>query len=74
MDFGDGVSHTMTIYEDYALLHATLRLICLAVFFQMKFLTERRYPFTTAAERRIGRDVKEKLCYIAFDYDTELSN
>ena len=25
MDFGDDVSHTMTIYEGYALLHAVLR-------------------------------------------------
>ena len=42
MDFGDGVSHTMTINEGYSLLHAILRLIWLAVFFQMKFLTERK--------------------------------
>ena len=27
---------------------------------------------TTIAEREIGRDVKVKLCYIAFDYDREL--
>ena len=38
----------------------------------MKFLTERRYPFTTTAERGIGRDVKEKLCHKSLDYDTEL--
>jgi len=40
----------------------------------MKVLTERRYSFTTTAEREIGRDVKEKFCYIAFDYDTELKS
>ena len=64
----------MTIYEGYALLHTILRLIWLAVFFQMKFLTEHRYTFTTTAERGIGCDVKEKLCYMSFDYDTELTS
>ena len=74
MDFGDDVSHTMTTYEGYALLHAILRLIWLAVFFLMKFLTEHRYLVTTTAEREIGHDIKEKLYYISFNYDTELKS
>ena len=76
MDFGAGVSHTMTIYEGYALLHAIFCLIWLTVFFQMKFLTQHRYPVTTTAEREIGHDIKKKkkLCYMSFDYDTELKS
>ena len=62
VDSGDGVTHTVPIYEGYSLPHAVMRVDLAGrnlTAEMVKLSAEVGHNFASSAEREIARDIKE---------------
>ncbi|KAF7992161.1 hypothetical protein HCN44_001486 [Aphidius gifuensis] len=74
VDSGDGVTHICPVYEEYALPHLTRRLDIAGrdiTIYLIKLLLLRGYAFNHSADFETVRMLKEKLCYVGYNIETE---
>ncbi|KHJ43465.1 V-type ATPase, D subunit [Trichuris suis] len=74
VDSGDGVTHICPIYQGFSLPHLTRRLDIAGrdiTRYLIKLLCLRGYSFNHSADFETVRQLKEKLCYVAYDVEQE---
>jgi len=75
-DAGDGVSHTIPVFEGFSIPHAVEKMEIagrVLTEWMQKLLQGQGITLTSSAEMEIVRDMKEKLSYVAQDYENEFA-
>lgn len=76
LDIGDGVTHTIPIYDGYAIDNAIHRFDLAGrdvTEYMQRLLEQSGYSMTSSSEKEIVRRIKEKLCYCVTDIQEEVA-
>merc|ERR1712113_879037 len=75
VDSGDGVSHTVPVFEGFSVPHAVEKMEIagrvLTTYLQKLLIESVAASFTSSAELEIVKQVKEELCFVAKKHDEE---
>ena len=74
VDSGDGVTHTVPVFEGFSIPAAVEKMEIAGreiTSYAQKLLLEQGHSFTSSAELEIVKDIKEKLAFVAQDFDAE---
>ena len=77
VDSGDGVTHFVPVFDGSSLPHAIVRLDLAGrdlTEYMMILLKETGIQFSSTTEKVIVKDIKEKSCYVALDFEEELKS
>jgi len=74
VDSGDGVSHTVPVFEGFSIPHAIQKMEIagrVLTEYAQKLLLEIGESFTSSAEMEIVKSIKEATFFVAQDFETE---
>eukprot|EP00741_Cyanophora_paradoxa_P024464 tig00022075_g23621.t1 len=74
VDSGEGVTHVVPVYDGFAIRNASRRINIAGravTNHLIKLLTNRGYSFNRTADFETVRQMKEKLCYVSYDIETD---
>ena len=76
-DSGDGITYFNPIFSGCSIISSVVRLNFAGrdlTEYMIKLLNDSGKNFSTVAEKEIIKEIKEKACYVALDYNEELKN
>ena len=73
-DSGDGVSHVIPVYQGYIQSHCIRRLNLAGrhvTNYLVRLLMLSGYAFNSSADFETVRDIKERMCFVAYDVEKQ---